>query len=352
MKFNPKYTITDKILNNISRIMAGREVIERARLIPKWELKLQKEARLHNAHASTSIEGNALTLDQVKDLAERKDVVATEKDKKEVANYLQAMDVIPQYAEKKTLDTRLFLEIHKTITAGTLKNEKDCGSFRDRQVFVGRRVFDGTGFKEEVEYMPPPTGAVPQLVKEFFEWLDSGAVATVNPVLLAGIAHYEIARIHPFIDGNGRTARLLASLVLYRSGFDHRRFFALDDHYDENRQAYYAALKTAQQNDGDITQWLEYFTEGVLVSVNRVKGVIEKLELAPKETGAGQIELTQKQIKILEKIKERGRVTNKDLRDMFAVSRQAILKEVSKLVGADIIELVGKGRGAYYRMKE
>jgi Fic family protein len=331
--------------------MAGREVLERARLIPKWELKLQKEARLHNAHSSTSIEGNALTLDQVKDLAERKGVVATEKDKREVANYLQAIDAIPQYAEKKTLDAHPFLEIHKTITAGTLKNEKDCGSFRDRQVFVGRRVFEGTGFKEIVEYMPPPTSDVARLVEEFFEWLDSDTAETISSVLLAGIAHYEIARIHPFIDGNGRTARLLASLVLYRSGFDHRRFFALDDHYDENRPAYYAALKTAQQNDGDITQWLEYFTEGVLISVNRVKGVIEKFELTPKEMGAGQMELTQKQIKILEKIKGKGRVTNKDLRDIFAVSRQAILKEVSKLVDTDIIELVGKGRGAYYRMK-
>ena len=332
--------------------MAGREVIERARLIPKWELKLQKEARLHNAHSSTSIEGNPLNLEQVKDLAECKDVVASEKDKREVANYLQAIDTIPRYAEKKTLDMRLFLEIHKTITSGTMKDDEGCGAFRDRQVFVGRRALDGTGLREVVEYMPPPTGDVPRLLEEFFEWLNSDTAEKVSPVLLAGIAHYEVARIHPFIDGNGRTARLLASLVLYRSGFDHRRFFAPDDHYDENRPAYYAALKTAQQNDGDITQWLEYFTEGVLVSVNRVKEIIEKLELAPKETGAEQIELTPKQIMILEKIKEKGRVTNKDLRGMFPVSRQAILKEVSKLVGADIIELVGKGRGAYYCMKE
>jgi len=352
MKFNPKYTITEKILNNISQIVVGREIIEHARLIPKWELKLRKEARLHNAHSSTSIEGNPLTLEQVKDLAERKDVVATEKDKREVANYLQALDAIPRYAEKKTLDTRLFLEMHRTITAGTLKDDKDCGAFRDRQVFVGRRVLDGTGLKEVVEYMPPPTGDVPQLAEEFFEWLNSDAAEKVNPILLAGIAHYEVARIHPFLDGNGRTARLMASVILYRSGFDHRRFFALDDHYDENRQVYYAALNTAQQNDGDITQWLEYFTEGMLVSVNRVKEIAEKLELTPKESGAEQVELTQKQIKILERIKEKGEVTNRDLRHMFPVSRQAILKEVSKLVEADIIELVGKGRGAHYRMKE
>ena len=161
-----------------------------------------------------------------------------------------------------------------------------------------------------------------------------------------------MARIHPFIDGNGRTARLFAALILYRSGFDHRRFFALDDYYDEDRQSYYEALKTAQQNDGDGTKWLEYFTEGVLVSVNRVKEIIERLELTPKEAGAEQIELTSKQIKILERIKENGRVTNKDLRAMFPISRQAVLKEILKLVEADIIELVGKGRGAYYKIKD
>jgi len=352
MTFSPRYTITEKILSNISRIMAGREVIERARIIPKWELKLQKEARVHNAHSSTGIEGNPLTLEQVKDLADHKDVVATEKDKKEVSNYLEAIDATPRYAEKAKLDIAAFLEIHKTITAGTLKNDKDCGAFRDRQVFVGRRVLNGTGLKEIVEYMPPPTNDVPRLVKEFLDWLDSDAAKKINAVLLAGIAHYEAARIHPFIDGNGRAARLLASLVLYRNGFDHRRFFALDDYYDEGRQAYYAALKTAQQNNGDITKWLEYFTEGVLISVNRIKEFIERLELTPREADSEQIELTAKQIRILGKIKEKGRIANKDLRAMFPVSRQAVLREISKLIDAGIIELVGKGRGAYYRVKE
>src|SRR3989338_5262221 len=190
MVFEPKYTITDKILNNISRIMAGKEIIEQAKLIPKWELKLRKEARIHNAHSSTSIEGNNLTLDQVAALAENKDITAMAKDKD-----------------------------------------------------------------------------VPRLVSEFLDWLNSDKIKEVNPVILAGIVHYETARIHPFIDGNGRTARLMVCLVLYKRGFDHRRFFALDDFYDENRAAYYAALKTVQTDKGDITRWLEYFSDGVLYSI-------------------------------------------------------------------------------------
>lgn len=332
--------------------MAGREVIEHSKLIPKWELKLRKEARIHNAHSSTSIEGNKLTFEQVKALSEHKEVTATEKDKKEVLNYLKALDSIPAYAGKKNIDVKLFLEIHETISKGTLRDEKDCGVFRNRQVFIGRRVFDGTNFKEVVEYMPPDTKDVPRLVNEFLDWFNLGKTREINPVILAGITHYEIARIHPFIDGNGRTARLMASLILYKSGFDHRQFFALDDYYDEDRALYYAALKTAQINKGDISKWLEYFTEGVLYSINRVKDFITKMGLSPKIEAGERIELSQRQIKILERIKEKVKVTNKDLRGMFGITRQAMLKEISKLIDAKLIELVGKGRSAYYRISE
>jgi len=349
MAFTIKYKITDKILNNISRIMAGREVIEHSKLIPKWELSLKKEARIHSAHSSTSIEGNRLTLEQVKALAEQKEVVASAKDKQEVLNYLKALDTIPKYSAKK-IDTDLILTVHKTITRGTLKDSKYCGTFRDRQVYVGKRIFDGTRFKEVVEYMPPPAKGVPRLVEDFLKWLNSEKTKNINPVILAGIVHYEIARIHPFIDGNGRTARLSASLILYKMGFDHRRFFALDDYYDENRPAYYSALKTVDENKGDITGWLEYFTDGVLYSVDKIKAVIARLGFTRKDEEAEQIELTDKQIKILEKIKEKGRIANKDLRGMFKISRQAILKEMSKLIDAKLVQLAGKGRGAYYRM--
>ena len=352
MPFNPRYKITDKILNKISQITAGREIIEYSRLIPKWEMKLQKEARLHSAHSSTSIEGNKLTLEQVNALSENKEVIATTKDKKEVSNYLQALDAITEYSQQETISIDMFLNIHHRITKGALENTGDCGIFRKRQVFVGKRIFDGTSIKEVVEYEPPDAKAVPTLVKEFLDWLNAAKTKDINPVILSGIVHYEIARIHPFIDGNGRVARLLASLVLYRTGFDHRRFFALDDYYDRDRNAYYTALKTVQKSKGDLTQWLEYFVDGVLYSVTQLKETILGLGIVPRRQKAEQIELTQKQIEMLQKMREKSKVTNKDLRAIFKVSRQAILKEIRKLLDLDIIELVGKGRGAYYKIKE
>ena len=351
MAFKPNYIVTDRIVNNLTQIAVAREVIERSRIIPKWEISLRREARIHNAHSSTSIEGNRLNLDQVEALSEKKEVISTPKDKNEVLNYLAALDKIPEYAKKKSIAVKTFLDIHKILTHKVMQNLTDSGMFRTRQVFVGRRVFDGTGFKDVVEYMPPETEDVPRLIKEFLQWLNSTSVEQINPVILAGIGHYEVARIHPFIDGNGRIARLFASLILYMRDFDHRRFFALDDYYDNDRQSYYDALKTADNSDNDITEWLEYFTDGVLYSVERVKEIVLKLGLVPKKDNATQIELTPRQLEIVERTVKNGKITNKEIQQMYSISRQAVLKEIAKLTEAGILGLVGKGKGAYYELQ-
>jgi len=345
---NLKHTVTDKILNNLTVIASSREVIEQAYLVPKWEAKLRRQALLHNTHSSTAIEGNKLSLEQVEALSEGKDIVATNKDKQEVLNYLEALEKIPDLTEKGKIKVADMLNIHRIITKDVMQNAADSGAFRNRQVFVGKRVFDGTSFKEEVEYMPPKTDEVPELVKEFIDWLNQDKAWGINPVLLAGIMHYEIARIHPFIDGNGRTARLLATLILYLSGFDHRRIFALDDYYDRDRQSYYAALKTAQVNNGDITQWLEYFTTGVAYSVNEVKEAVLKVGSKKKNGQRVQVALTPKQMKIVEYINMNGKVTNKDLRGLFKISAQAVHKELAKLVELKVIKPVGEGRALRY----
>ena len=348
MPFNPKYTITDKILNNLTLIASAREVIEQSHLVPKWEARLRRQALMRNTHSSTAIEGNKLTLEQVEALAAGKDVAATNKDKQEVLNYIEALEKIPTLAEKGKIRIADVLNIHRIITKDVMQNSVDSGVFRNRQVFVGKRIFNGTGFKEEVEYMPPKTEEVPGLINEFLNWLNMDKTWEINPVILAGIVHYEIARVHPFIDGNGRTARLLVTLVLYLSGFDHRRIFALDDYYDRDRKSYYAALKTAQVNNGDITQWLEYFTTGVASSVQEAQEAIVKVESKGKRGGQGQISLTKRQMQIVEYITARSKVTNRELQELFDISAQAVLKELTKLVELKVIRPVGEGRSLYY----
>ena len=350
MAFCPKYTVTNRILNNLTLITSAREIIEQSYLTPKWEATLRRKAMLRSTHSSTAIEGNSLSLEQVEALAKGEEVLATNKDKQEVLNYLEALENIHKFTEKDKICVKDLLNIHNVITKNTLQNISDSGRFRNRQVYVGRRIFDGTGFKEEVEYMPPKTEEVPALVDELMEWMNLETTWTINPVLLAGIIHYEIARIHPFIDGNGRTARLLATLVLYLSGFDHRRLFALDDYYDKDRAAYYTALKTAQTDDGDITRWLEYFTAGVAFSVKEVKDAVVKLGTKKKIGDSAQIALTLKQTKIVEYINANGKVTNKDLQALFKISAQAVHKELVKLIEMKVIKSQGQGRALHYKL--
>lgn len=348
MTFEPKYTITDKILNDLTLITSAREIIEQASLIPQWEAKLRRKALLQNTHASTAIEGNKLSLEQVDALSRGKAIIAAHKDKQEVLNYLEALAKVPDFGSAGTINIESLLEIQRIITNKVLDNSSDCGVFRNRQVYVGKRVFEATGFREEVVYMPPKTEEVPELVEEFLAWLNEGKIGQVNPVLLAGIAHYEIARIHPFIDGNGRTARLLATLILYLSGFDHRRIFALDDYYDRDRLAYYAALAAVDKEARDLTKWLEYFCEGVAFSVNEAKEAVLRLGSKNKKGSNPQIPLTPKQIQIVEFINVRGKVTNRELQVLFKISAQAVHKELSKLVTLKVIKRQGQARALSY----
>ena len=348
MAFSPKYRITDKILNNLTLIASAREVIEQSHLIPKWEVKLRRQALMHNTHSSTAIEGNKLTLEQVEVLASGKNVPATNKDKNEVLNYLEALKSVPNLAKKGEIKAEDLLNIHRIITKNVMEDDVNSGTFRDKQVFVGRHVIDGTGLKTKVDYKPPSPEKVEDLVEEFIDWLNLDKTWELNPVLLAGIAHYEIAKIHPFIDGNGRTARLLATVILYLSEFDHRRIFALDDYYDRDRKAYYAALKTVQTNNGDLTQWLEYFTNGVAASVQEVKDSILRLGTKGKRGLRKQISLTKRQMQIIEHINTHGKVTNRDLQKLFNISAQAVHKELSKLVDMKVIKPAGEGRSLHY----
>src|SRR4030067_239087 len=112
---------------------------------------------------------------------------------------------------------------------------------------------------------------------DLLAWINVNQETDLNPVLEAGIVHYELVRIHPFMDGNGRTGRALATLILIRRGFDTKRFFSLDDFYNSDRERYYQVLKSVHEQDYDLTKWLEYFGEGVAISLKSVKDKILKL---------------------------------------------------------------------------
>lgn len=341
--FKPNFNYTEDIVNNLTFIAEAKAIILKAPLIPNWEVSLRKSAILRSAHSSTAIEGNPLTFDEVTALAEGRKVMARRKDRQEVLNYLEALENISNYSSRAPFSVENLLDIHKVVTKDTLDNPEDEGAFRNRQVVVGNQM------TREVVFRPPGTNEVPGLVDGFMEWFNSSETEKLNPVIVAGLTHYELVRIHPFIDGNGRTARIMATIALYKSGFDVKRFFALDDYYDHDRNSYYEALRTVNPDELDLTQWLEYFTEGVAVSIKSVKEKVIGLSKDVKVLREkGQIQLNDRQMKIVEKIIEEGKIANKDIQEMFNLSHSSAFDEIKKLLGLEVIETRGKGRSTHY----
>ncbi len=159
--YRPNFTITKEILNHIADISASREVILNAPLLPKWEVKLRKEAILKMAHHSTSIEGNRLTMEEVNRLLLGEDIAAWEKDKKEVLGYVKVLEYIDNLGEKGVdkITEDIILEIHRLNTQGILK-DSEARHYRKVQVVV----VNGLG---SVTFQPPEASQVSSLMNDF-----------------------------------------------------------------------------------------------------------------------------------------------------------------------------------------
>ena len=343
--FKPKFKYTNKTVKLLTRISAAKEAILNSPLIPKWNVTLRQEAIIHSAHSSTSIEGNRLSLEQVSELARGREVTATRRDKQEVLNYLDVLKNIKNLVKNNFITEKDILNIHRMVTKNTLDNPADSGVYRNRYVVVANR------FTGEVFFRPPQNLEVPGLVKNLFEWINSEESKELDPVIEAGVVHYELVRIHPFVDGNGRTARVLAALILYLRGFDTNQFFCLDDYYDSDRPAYYKALQSVKPDTLDLTNWLEYFTEGVNISTEAVKERIVRLSSKRLRRAKGkQIALTERQMGIIEFINQNGKITNRDVREIFKLSNRAALDEINKLLELQVLKFQGMGRVLHYIM--
>jgi len=338
--YKPNFEITPKILDLISKTSSARELIFNAQIVPKWEVSLRRNALLENAHASTSIEGNTLTKEEVTELSLGREVLKTKREKQEVLNYLDALASLDKLTNDSKLTKEDISKAHLWVVKDTLEKPEWEGGFRKVQVYVGNQK---TG---QVSYVPPKPEEIEKDLDDFLKWLNSEH--EMHPVLEAGITHYEMARIHPFVDGNGRLARLIATWVLVNRDFDIKRFFSLDDYYNSDRRAYYEALKTVDRETVNITKWLEYFSEGVAISIEAVKKKVLLLSGGKKRSGKGQIVITDRQSKIVEHINKHDSITNSDVQKILNVKRQVATKELTKLVEEGVLKKIGTYKDARY----
>ncbi|MFA6171001.1 MAG: Fic family protein [Patescibacteria group bacterium] len=347
--FNPKYKLTNRILSDLTAIAEAKGIIDRAKILPQQELRLRRQAIIRMTYHSTEIEGNRLNMGQVEALYAKKKIDAPDRDVYEVKNYLNALKYIEKVvALKKPINEKVILKIHKLVTDKTLDSEFS-GRYRPGPIYVVRRRF---GVPLETLYTGPEAGQVPKLMADFAVWLKDSEEKEINPVVVAAIAHLEIAAIHPFNDGNGRTARALATLILYERGYDFRRLFALEDYYNTDRKAYYKAInvgKTYDERRTDITSWLEYFVKGFKKEIYEVRDKILALSTRKAEGKVnGQIYLTPEQLKIIDFLDQVGRITVKDIEDIFSCPRRTAQLHLQKLKKIKMIKAVGKGKATSY----
>jgi Uncharacterized conserved protein len=345
--FLPSYNITNKILTNIAKIEAAEEVIKNAPLLPLWEKQFKQDAIIRAVHHGTHIEGNLLKKDEAKDILLGKQVIGRPRDIQEVINYRKVIEFIDEEAQKKIekITEQLIKKLHRILTDKVLPPAEQ-GEYRKKQVVIRNSQ---TG---EVTFRPPPPIEVPFLMREFVYWLNTWDFQKIHPVLKAGIAHHELVRIHPFLDGNGRVARILATLILFLGGYDIRRFFSLEEYYDKDAISYYENLQKATA--GDLTSWLEYFTLGAAIEFEKVKEKILKLskDIKLKEKiGGQQVFLTDRQIKIIEYIQEVGYLQNQSFKILFPdISEDSVLRDLKELMNKGLIKKVGSTKKARYIM--
>jgi Fic family protein len=274
-RFAPVFTITPAIARALMRIEAARQAVHSQPVTPRVLARLRETARLFTTHYSTMIEGNRLTQEQVTHvIGAGQHFPGRERDQDEVKGYYAALDEVERLAALGERVTEAAVRrLHALVMGGGRRRVKPT-PYRD-----GQNVIRDSR-SNEIVYLPPEAQDVPRLMEQLIAWLS----ADVDPgeelpvPVKAAIAHYQYATIHPYYDGNGRTARLLTTLVLHLGGYGLKGLYALEEYYARDLGAYYEALTIGSshnyylgRDEADITRWIVYFIEGMADSFKRVR---------------------------------------------------------------------------------
>jgi Fic family protein len=342
--FRPSFRITNRMTAGLTRIERARGFLQAAKLSEDWLARMRSRALLLEAHHTTHIEGTRLTLEQAERLLAGETVAEADPDDvRELLNYRDAFEFVSGYLNDGGPVTEdLICEIHQRLVAGVRGGAGEPGRYRRVQNYV---VNSAT---REIIYTPPPPQDVPPLMAELVAWLN--AESDVHAVLTSGLAQFQLVHIHPFVDGNGRTSRLLSTLCLYRAGYDFKRLFSISEYYDRDRSAFYAAIQGIRDHDMDLTGWLEFFVEGLATQMDEVtergKRVIRR-DVIAREYG-----LNPRQALAVGHLLEQAELRVEDLEGLCpGVNRRTLQRDLQGLVQRGVARTAGAARAVRYRLR-
>lgn len=342
--FRPKYTITNKLLANIKKISSIIIELNNRRFQKVVLYKLEKKAREISTYTSTSIEGNPLSLTDVKQILKNKPENLRDSEQ-EIINYNDILEELSINLKERSIDLDLdmILSVHRKIV-NKLIPKYQIGKLRKEPVFVNDPK---TG---ETIYWPPDHGEMSGLIKDLLEFIKNNK-GIIDPLIVAGIFHKQFVVIHPFMDGNGRTARICTKIIMVDMGLDTFNLFSFENYYNRNVTNYFNTVGVSgnyydMADTLDFTEWLEYFTNGIIDELLRVKKLLISTSAGPAT------ELFPHHEKIIKFIEEKGFITDRDYSKLTERAKATRSLDFKKLMDLDFIERKGKGRSIYYIFKE
>lgn len=345
MAWTPKYTITKEILSCLTKIESIKNAFEDTPLSPVLLASLHQSAKISSTHYSTRIEGNRLSLKQVENALHTVNKSARNyqgHDEKEVGAYYDALTCMEKHLEENAPFSESFIQKIHTLVEGGKKNIP----YRDAQ----NAIYDSSD--GSLVYLPPETKDVPLMMRDLVLWVKENADILPAPVV-AGLFHYQFVTIHPYFDGNGRTARLITSYIMRKYGYGLKGIYSLEEYYAKNLPAYYQALATHPhhnyyygRNEADLTPWLEYFIKGVLSAFENIetKAVEEQSKGLTADKYPVLRKLDIKQRKILELFMEYREITSVQAGRYLGVSAQSARLLLNKGVKDGFLKLAKAAR--------
>jgi Fic family protein len=335
MPFDPKFNPTKHLFRVIERAAELKSKIQSAAIGVSWLPDMQREALARQAHGSTAIEGNPLTLPEIKTLAAGGTLPgAKPRAVQEILNYFEVLRYIGKNSGIAAITVKQVLKLHAIIGRKNALDRGPVGTFRDYQVFVGGHT-------------PPSPASVPYMTAELCDWLN-GPGQEWPALVSSAILHYQFEHIHPFGDGNGRVGRALATWELYRKQFDTNHIFAVDEVILEDRQAYYRALDRVEAHGGDISGWVEYSAETVLETFERTWKRIDSIRAI---TRGESISLTKNQERLLALLKEAPRGIQ-EIMAALKVTKPGAHFILKPLLEAGLIKRSGGHKTGKYSIKK
>lgn len=339
MKFS--FVYTHEIINYLIKIERYKTALEYLYLPTRAKQKMNYEAKLKKTHFSTSIEGNVLSFNQVKRVIEQKEDINRVKAEIEVKNYWDALTFLEKSKqENKQIDLEFIFKLHDIVER---KNGLKRIGFREpTPPGVLFAVYDVK--TQNPEFIPPESKDIPLLMDNLLNWYKDNQK---NPaVIKAAIMHYGFVSIHPFGDGNGRTARLLATYILMLEDYDYKGFNSFEEYYMYDLDGYYRALQMnlpplfydGRNNPPNLEIWIEYFLKILVLNAEKIYEAALKVS---KSYSPSILDgLSKKDLVLIRYMLENNKeiIKNKELASLYGVTPRAISKWALEWVNKGILK--------------